>query len=148
MGHAGPDLAKSPSVLMGFPCSVALAIGYSFSQMTWSPSQPPPGSVLCSPRRIAAEESDQWWEPALKEVGQQIGWGWQDRWRTLRIGIIFLGVSRRTAPPGTSQWVAREVMHIQWHGKGGIWLFLPSSQKPALLIFTKMFFKKCRKWQV
>ena len=54
---------------------VAVAISYTFSQRTRSPSQPPPGSVLGSPRRIAAEESDQWWEPALKEVGQQIGWG-------------------------------------------------------------------------
>ena len=38
---------------------VAVAISYSFSQMIWSPTQPPPGSVLGCPRRIAAEESDQ-----------------------------------------------------------------------------------------
>lgn len=87
----------------------AVAISYSFGSQDFSYTAPPPGSVLGFPRRLAAKDSAEWWELAFKEVGQQTGsrcWGGRTGGGSWGFEIIFLGVSSRTAPLGTSQWGA------------------------------------------
>ena len=80
--HGPGKVSISPDGSSLQPTAVAISYSFGsqdFSQTAWSPSQPPPGSVLGSPRRLTAKkDSAEWWELAFKEVGQQTGsrcWG-------------------------------------------------------------------------
>ena len=83
---------------------VAVAISYSFSQMIWSPTQPPPGSVLGCPRRIAAEESDQ--------GGSQL---WRI-WGSRLAGVA--GQMEDIRDWKSSSWVSLGQLHWEHHSKG------------------------------